>query len=585
MSRKIVSNVRAHNDKMFKLSEKNRETPAFNVRQFTNPFMLASTQSLLTQLVAKSGGGAAVPTTSASMGTVAEPFVESSTTKAEAAPLAGESTAAQTAADVFEASEEGARRADEARHAAHQAYKENKKDYAKELAAESATLPNGWSLENTPGQYATKLVENTAAYKKSQVDGVIDLMEDMRKPRKYTGKTRATQFPAKYKMLGDTLKLAEAHLKVMKQHNKDQVAAYKKTYSSDKAKRAESARLHKIYQDAHRMSRGDYAASYKAQQAAHLAAVTAAAKKTVAKRQASGAIAAALKSTAAAKTTTAPAKTTTAPTKTTAAPTKTTAAAAKIAAKSQADDAIAAALKSTAALTSSADAKAAAATAKAIPDSADIPVNGNHPKDSKEFASAVNAYKNRMSVLAKSLKPSTAKESKEQLKREEAELFAIREGLAKAQDKNNAHINTLQADEAGAFTGPQLTSFKALDAEGKKQVGLAVNKYTETRGELIRYDAANEANKLIPPVNFSDKTHTQRRAELKKVAATHLKYLTWATEHQRLYGELVKTRNAARASLKKQVDAAPEASAAERGVSASAASQEQAAAVSTGGNN
>ena len=578
MSRKIVSNVRAHNDKMFKLSEKNRETPAFNVRQFTNPFMLASTQSLLTQLVAKSGGVTAVPTTSASLGTVAEPFVESATTKAEAAPLAGESTAAETAADVFEASQEGARRAEEARHAAHQAYKQNKKEYAKELAAESATLPNGWSLENTPAQYAAKLAENTDAYKKSQVDGVIDLMEEMEKPRKYTGRTRATQFPAKYKMLGDTLKLAEAHLKVMKQHNKDQVAAYKKTYSSDKAKRAEGARLHKVYQDAHRMSRDNYAASYKAQQAAHLAAVTAAAKKTVAKRQASDTIAAALKSTAPAKTTTAPAKTTTAPTSSSISRLK--AATAKLKAGTKAAKAATSASKTS---RSSADAKAAAATAKAIPDSADIPVNGNHPNDSKEFASAVNAYKNRMSALAKSLKPSTAKESKEQLKREEAELFKIREGLAALQDKNQDHINTLAAAEAGAFTGPMLAKYNALDAEGKKQVGLAVNKYTEARGELIRYDAANEANKLIPPVNFSSKTHTQRRAELKRVAEPHLKYIKWAAEHQRLYGELVKARNAARASLKKQGGAAPEASAAERGVTASAASQEQAAAVSAGG--
>ena len=68
---------------------------------------------------------------------------------------------------------------------------------------------------------------------------------------------------------------------------------------------------------------------------------------------------------------------------------------------------------------------------------------------------------------------------------------------------------------------------------------------------------------------------------------THLKYLTWATEHQRLYGELVKTRNAARASLKKQVDAttkgSPEPTAAERGAATKAANKEQAAAVSAGG--
>ena len=378
-------------------------------------------------------------------------------------------------------------------------------------------------------------------------------------------------------MLGDTLKKAEAHLKVMKQHEKDQVAAFSRARATDAERRAEAQRLHKVYQDAHRLSRDSYAASYKAQQQAHAKSVVAA-------------ITGAATTTAPAKTTAAPVKTTAAPTKTTAAPTKTTVAAAKAAAESQADDAIAAALKSTAALTSSADAKAAAATAKAIPDSADIPVNGRHPNDSKDFASAVNAYKNRMSVLAKSLKPSTAKESKEQLKRDEAELFAIRDGLAKAQDSNNAHINTLQAHEAGAFTGPQLTSFKALDTEGKKQVGVAINAYTEARGALIKYDAANEANKKVPPVNFSGMTHTERRAELKRVAATHLKYLTWAAEHQRLYGELVKSRNAARASLKKQTDAATkgstESTAAERGAATKAANKEKAAAsVSVGGNN
>ena len=208
MSRKTVSDVRAHNDKMFKLSEKNRETPAFNVRQFTNPFMLASTQSLLTQLVAKSGGGVAVPTTSASMGTVSEPFVETTTTKAEAAPMAGESIVAETADEAFEASQDGARRAEEARHAAHQAYKQYKVKLGKETAEATLTLPNGWSLKDTPAQYAAKLAENSAAYKKSQVDGLIDMMEKMQKPNKFTGTTRASKAPAKYKMLGDTLKLA-----------------------------------------------------------------------------------------------------------------------------------------------------------------------------------------------------------------------------------------------------------------------------------------------------------------------------------------------------------------------------------------
>ena len=111
MSQKQISNVRAHNERMRLLKEKNNDTAAFNVRQFSNPFMLASTQSLLTQLVAKSGG--AVPTTSSSLGTVAEPFDTTPTTKAETTPLAGESTVGEEAAKVFLSAQEKAEAADE----------------------------------------------------------------------------------------------------------------------------------------------------------------------------------------------------------------------------------------------------------------------------------------------------------------------------------------------------------------------------------------------------------------------------------------------------------------------------------------
>ena len=530
MSRKIVSNVRAHNDKMFKLSEKNRETPAFNVRQFTNPFMLASTQSLLTQLVAKSGGGAAVPTTSASMGTVSEPFVETTTTKEEAAPLAAESTAAEATAETFEIAQERAKLAEEARHAAHQAYKENKKEYAKESATELATLPNGWSLTNTPEQYATKLAENTAAYKKSQVDGIIDMMDEMQKPSKYTGTTRASKAPAKYKMLEDTLKLAEAHLKVMQQHNKDQVTAYKRTYSRfasrDKVKRAEAKRLHKIYQDAHRMSRDDYAASYKAQKAA---ANIIRAKVATAKLNAG---------TEAAKAATSASKTS----------------------------------------RSSADAKAAAATAKAIPDSADFKVIQGNMKAQKDFVTALNEYKNQMSDLAKAQKPSTAKESKQQLERDAAGLMAIRKELGNSEIAYKQHMITdFKANEEGAYTKDRLAQYNALSESEKSEVRPAIQKYTKLRGDLIQFDANNEENKKLPPIDLTGKSYAQRRAALKKAADAHLKYLTWYSAHHKLYQSVYNARAAARASLKKQVLAAAKATVAERGAATIAETKAKAA--------
>lgn len=525
--------VREHNERMFKLSEKNRETPAFNVRQYSNPFMLASTQSLLTQLVAK-GGVAAVPTTSASMGTVSEPFVETSTTKAEAEPSAGESTFAEEAAKVFLSSEEKAEAADEARHVAHQAYKENKKQYAKESEIVKATLPAGWSLKNSPEQLAAKLAESTAAYKESQVDGTNKLIDQMEEKQMGTGNTRARKAPAMYAMLKHRLSMAEAHLKVMKQHNRDQVKAYKKTYASDNLKRAEGARLHKVYQDAHRMSRTDYAASYKAQKAAsnigRLKTVTPKLKAATSAAKASAAA-------------------------------------------------------------TNADAEEAVSTSKAYPETPDIPVNLRNVAASKDFATAVNTYRNRMTQLAKSLKPVDENESEAQLKRDTAELYTIRQDLARAQVNFATHLNSdIKEGEAGAFTKKQLDQYNALGTENKKPVADAVNKYTEARGDLIRYDAATpNANKQVPTVLLDGKTYTQRRVELKKSADAHAAYLTWAAEHQRLYQALMKTRRDARKSLTSQSSTqstgkdSPELTPAEKGAATKADSKERASAEASAG--
>ena len=521
--------VREHNERMFKLSEKNRETPAFNVRQYSNPFMLASTQSLLTQLVAK-GGVAAVPTTSASMGTVSEPFVETSTNKAEAEPSAGESTFAEEAAKVFLSSEEKAEAADEARHVAHQAYKENKKEYAKESAIVKATLPAGWSLKNSPEQLAAKLAESTAAYSESQVYGTNKLIDQMEEKQMGTGNTRARKAPAMYAMLKHRLSMAEAHLKVMKQHNRDQVKAYKKTYATENAKRDEGARLHKIYQDAHRMSRDDYAASYKAQQAAsNIGVAEAATAKIKAGMDAAKA--------------------------------KTKAAAASKSSTAKTEASTAAPAKTTTAPASSADAKAAAATAKAIPDSADFKVTQGNMKAQKDFVGKLNEYKSRMSELAKAQKPSTAGESKAQLERDSAGLMAIRKDLATAQDNYNSHMNTdFKPDEAGAYTKEGLAQYNALSESDKEKVRPTIQKYTKLRGDLIQFDTQSGESKKLPPIDLTGKTYTQRRAELKKAAEAHSAYLTWYAAHQKLYQELFKARNAARESLKKQVASIPEGS-------------------------
>ena len=512
MSQKQISNVRAHNERMRLLKEKNNDTPAFNVRQFSNPFMLASTQSLLTQLVAKSGGSSAVPTTSSSLGTVAQPFTDATpTTKAETAPLAAESRVVAEAAKVFLSAQQKAEAADEARHAAHQAYKTSKAEYTKQSAAAKATLPAGWSMQNTADQLAAKLAENTAAYKKSQVDATYDYIEQMEEKQMGTGNTRARQAPAKYAMLKHTLKMAEAHLKVMKQHNKDQVAAYKKTYATDKAKQAEGMLLHKSYQDALKQSRGDYAAAYEAQKAAQRVQSKKAAVESAAQATAASSVAAGMQKAVATKT------------------------------------------------KSAADAKAAAATSKLIPNTPDITKNSKHSKQSQDFVKALNIYKNKMAELAKSQKALSETETKQQLKRDEAELLKIRSDLANAADKNNEHINSdfkPPLEQRGAFDKSQLAQYNKLDTEGKKQVGLAINKYTEARGNLIRYDAANASNKRIPNVNLSGKNFKQRRAEIKRSADAHNAYLTWAAEHQRLYQELVKARTSARKSLKTQTASA-----------------------------
>ena len=507
MSQKQISNVRAHNERMRLLKEKNNDIPAFNVRQFSNPFMLASTQSLLTQLVAKSGGSGAVPTTSSSLGTVAQPFDATPTTKAETAPLAAESRVAAEAAKVFLSAQEKAEAADEARHAAHQAYKTSKAEYTKQSTAAKATLPAGWSMQNTADQLAAKLAENTAAYKKSQVDATYDYIEQMEEKQMGTGNTRARRSPAKYARLKHTLKMAEAHLKVMQQHNKDQVAAYKKTYATDKAKQAEGMLLHKSYQDALKQSRGDYAAAYEAQKAAQRVASKKAAVKTTAQATAASSVAAGMQKAVATKT------------------------------------------------KNAADAKAAAATSKLIPNTPDITKNSKHAKQSQDFVKALNIYKNKMAELAKSQKALSETETKQQLKRDEAELLKIRTDLAAAADKNNEHINSdfkPPLEQRGAFDKSQLAQYNKLDTEGKKQVGLAINRYTEARGNLIRYDAANASNKRIPNVNLSGKNFKQRRAEIKRSADAHNAYLTWAAEHQRLYQELVKARTSARKSLKSQ---------------------------------
>ena len=74
MTKRLISSVSVHNAHMQKLRDDNFNTAPVGVRQFSNPFLLQSTNALLTQILQKGTGVGAggVPTTSQSMGSVAQ---------------------------------------------------------------------------------------------------------------------------------------------------------------------------------------------------------------------------------------------------------------------------------------------------------------------------------------------------------------------------------------------------------------------------------------------------------------------------------------------------------------------------------
>lgn len=74
MTKRLISSVSVHNAHMQKLRDANFDTPPVGVRQFSNPFLLQSTNALLTQILQKGTGvgSSGVPTTSQSMGSIAQ---------------------------------------------------------------------------------------------------------------------------------------------------------------------------------------------------------------------------------------------------------------------------------------------------------------------------------------------------------------------------------------------------------------------------------------------------------------------------------------------------------------------------------
>lgn len=74
MTKRLISSVSVHNAYMQKLRDDNFTTPPVGVRMLANPFMLQSTNALLTQILQKGTGVGSVnvPTTSQSMGNVAQ---------------------------------------------------------------------------------------------------------------------------------------------------------------------------------------------------------------------------------------------------------------------------------------------------------------------------------------------------------------------------------------------------------------------------------------------------------------------------------------------------------------------------------
>ena len=74
MTKRLISSIAVHNAHMRRLREDNFTTGPIGVRAYPNPFLLQSTNALLTQILQKGTGVGAqgVPTTSQSMGSVAQ---------------------------------------------------------------------------------------------------------------------------------------------------------------------------------------------------------------------------------------------------------------------------------------------------------------------------------------------------------------------------------------------------------------------------------------------------------------------------------------------------------------------------------